>query len=447
MRETQVFADFQCPVGPMKPMHAINNAPFYGSDCRMFSYLTQAGIPFSRLHDTDGRFGGGVYVDIANVFRNFDADPRDPASYDFAFTDNLIGELMKAGVEPFYRLGASIENDHRIKAYRIFPPRDALHWAEICDGIIRHYNEGFADGFHYGIRYWEIWNEPDNEPLIADNPMWKGTMEEYFHLYEVTARLLKQRHPELQIGGYGSCGFYAIADVQAAQANSSPRTDYFLTFFDRFLAYITSVEHRALLDFFSWHSYAGVEDNRRFSVYAREKLDACGLTQTKSFLNEWNPGIQYRGTLHDAAQIAGMMCSQQKSPTDMLMYYDGAVGTYGGLWNPMTRRPFPAYDSFAAFSVLYRLGREVDSRSTEPAVRVLAAADAAGKGAFWVVNNTGADCLVKAELTGAPAPAWRLRLVSPEHTLSDPAQMVTPAQWGEGILLPTDSMHLCEAEA
>ena len=64
-----------------------------------------------------------------------------------------------------------------------------------------------------------------------------------------------------------------------------------------------------------------------------------------------------------------------------------------------------------------------------------------------MVNNTGADCLVKAELTGAPAPAWRLRLVSPEHTLSDPAQMVTPAQWGEGILLPTDSMHLCEAEA
>jgi hypothetical protein len=36
--------------------------------------LKHAGIPYSRLHDTFGRFGAGEYVDISNIFKNFDAD-------------------------------------------------------------------------------------------------------------------------------------------------------------------------------------------------------------------------------------------------------------------------------------------------------------------------------------------------------------------------------------
>ena len=26
---------------------------------------------------------------------------------------------------------------------------------------VRHYNRGWANGHEWGIRYWEIWNEPD----------------------------------------------------------------------------------------------------------------------------------------------------------------------------------------------------------------------------------------------------------------------------------------------
>ena len=301
--ETCVTVHFDQTVGPMKPMHAINNAPFHGCDNHLFPALTQAGIPYARLHDTGGRYGGNVFVDIANIFRDENADPDDPAAYDFAFTDWLLGALHKAGVQPFYRLGASIENDHRVRAYRIFPPKDPHRWALICDGIIRHYNEGWANGFHYDIRYWEIWNEPDNEPETADNPMWKGSMEDYFTLYEVAARLLKQRHPQLMIGGYASCGFYSILNAHAAVANSSPRTDYFLTFFERFLHHITDPQHTAPLDFFSWHSYSGIEENLQYAAYARQRLDAYGLQNTQSILNEWNPGIHNRGKTVDAAQI------------------------------------------------------------------------------------------------------------------------------------------------
>ena len=145
--------DFGRKKGSIKPVHGVGQPPFYGTDFGMFHYLTEAGIPFSRLHDVDGFLGGGRYVDIPNLFRDFDADPENPESYDFAFTDLLISELVKSGTEPFFRLGVSIENDCLLRAYRIHPPKDYLKWAKICEGVIRHYTEGWADGFHYKIRY------------------------------------------------------------------------------------------------------------------------------------------------------------------------------------------------------------------------------------------------------------------------------------------------------
>ena len=39
-----------------------------------------------------------------------------------------------------------------------------------------HHNEGWADGFNYGIEYWEIWNEPDFDKDDASNKRtWGGT--------------------------------------------------------------------------------------------------------------------------------------------------------------------------------------------------------------------------------------------------------------------------------
>ena len=98
----------------MKPMHGGGQPPSPTSNA-MYHYLTEAGIPFSRLHDVGGAFGGGRFVDIPNVFRSFDADENDPASYDFTFTDLLIKNLIDAGVEPYYRLGVTIENQALVK--------------------------------------------------------------------------------------------------------------------------------------------------------------------------------------------------------------------------------------------------------------------------------------------------------------------------------------------
>ena len=435
--------NFSTSVGKIKPMHAINNAPMHWTFCDTFHYLTEAKIPYSRLHDTGGLMGGGIFVDIANIFPLFHADPEDPQNYDFGFTDHLLRELCAAGVKPFYRLGCTIENYHpSIGPRRSIPPSDPHKWAVICEHIIRHYNEGWADGYHMGIEYWEIWNEPDNEPVAAENPMWKGSMAEYFTLYEVAANHLKGCFPHLKIGGYASCGFYSVLNTAvASHANVSPRFDYFVEFFEKFLAHITADGHKAPLDFFSWHSYAGINENIAFAAYAREMLDKFGFTDTESILNEWNPGIHRRGTLADASQIGSMMVALQNTSVDLLMYYDGSMeSTYGGMFDPVHRVPFKAYFTFLGFGKLYKLGYQYPIEGAEygritDTVYALAAGNADASERAVLLFNLGGETAV-----AAPDGEWSLSLLDGTRDLS----LVGTIHGGETLTIPAEGAVLLE---
>ena len=439
--------NFSTSVGKIKPMHAINNAPMHWTFCDAFHYLTEARIPYSRLHDTGGLLGGGIFVDIANIFPLFHADPEDPKNYDFGFTDHLLKELCAAGVKPFYRLGCTIENYHpSIGPRRSIPPSDPHKWAVICEHIIRHYNEGWADGYRMDIEYWEIWNEPDNEPVAAENPMWKGSMEEYFTLYEVTANHLKACFPHLKIGGYASCGFYEILNTAAAaHSGVSSRTGYFIEFFEKFLAHITTEGHEAPLDFFSWHSYAGIGENIAFAAYAREMLDKFGFTETESILNEWNPGIHRRGTLSDAAHIGSMMVAMQNASVDLLMYYDGSIeSTYGGLFNPLTRTPFKAYYTFYGFGQLYGLGCQYPIEDADPSGRLtdtvyaLAAGNADATERAVLLFNLGGETTVT-----APDGEWTLCLLDETHDLTP----VGTVRGGEPVMVPAEGGAMLMSQA
>ena len=256
----KLTVDFTKPVGQIKPMHAVGQPPFPHMSPDYMHYLSDAHIPYSRLHDVGGLYGGNMYVDIPNIFRDFSADETDPASYDFGFTDVLIKTMDEHGVKPIYRLGVTIENFFEIRAYRIFPPADYGKWARICEHIIRHYNEGWANGFYYGIEYWEIWNEPEDGP---GSGMWRGTDVEFFRLYETASKHLKTCFGnKIKVGGYASCGLDGAFQDPAAFGlpEVTPRGEtyryYFVQYAEKFFKYIS--EHGCPLDFFSWHSYSGV---------------------------------------------------------------------------------------------------------------------------------------------------------------------------------------------
>ncbi len=431
-----VCVDFGRITGRIKPMHAINNMPTLPHNTlHLYEKLTEAGIPYARMHDTGGAFGGAHYVDIENIFPDSDADENDPASYDFAFTDALFASMAECGIKPFYRLGCSIENNHKIRAYHIFPPKDNAKWARICEHIIRHYNEGWADGYEYGIEYWEIWCEPDNQPDRADNPMWRGSMEAYFELYHTAATHLKRCFPHLKIGGYSSCGFYAISDSDFSEtAHSSSRVEYFIEFFLAFLSFIR--ERGTPLDFFSWHSYAGIAENVRYAAYAKEKLVQAGYGDAEVIFNEWNPGTGRRGEASDAAHIGGMMCAMQKTAADMSMYYDANLNSgYCGLFDPVHRgRVFKAYYAFLAWGRLYRMGYEAESRTEAPGVYSTAASDGKAR-AILLANTSGKPVTISLSCGGT----WTAHAVDGEHEWEE-CEMD-----GSGFTLPPYALRLLES--
>ena len=391
--------DLNSKIGTIKPMHGVGQPPFAGVDFSMFKYLSDAGIPYSRLHDVGGKYGGNRWVDIPNIFRDFNADPYDPASYDFAFTDLMITALMESGVEPFFRLGVTIENECLIKAYHIYPPADYHKWAVICEHIIRHYTEGWADGFKYDIKYWEIWNEPDNYEDIYENQMWRGTKEQYYELYGVASKHLKACFPHLRIGGYASCGFYLISGSYISWAKSSDRFDYFIEFLDGFLDYVK--QNDCPFDFFSWHSYDSVENNVMYASYARDRLDAYGFTDTETTLNEWNCEVNARGTAHHAALTCAMMLAIQDTPLDSAMFYDAQLGMsiYGSMFNCLTLKPYPTYYAFTAYNELYRLGHQVAAKADVDGVYAVAAAKD-GQCRIVIANISGDDKPLNIECGG-----------------------------------------------
>ena len=390
IRTARVDVDFADETGPVKDVHSVGQPPISGwSGTNMFHYLREAGVRYSRLHDVGGKFGGNIYVDIPNVFRDFGADENDPKSYDFAFTDVLLRGLVDSGVEPFYRLGVTIENDSAIRAYRIFPPKDYAKWARICEHVIRHYTEGWADGYRYKMTYWEIWNEPDlfQDPA-ADVPwrrctMWQAPFEAYVRFYGAVAPYLKSKFPHLRFGGFAGCGFQI-----ATKPAGHPRIPEYCTRNEHARMFLKAVKDNGWpLDFFSYHSYDTAANIARQIEWAQGLLDELGLGDTEMILDEWLCRDYKVGSGQQAAETAATLAAMQNSPLSKAMIYDAkcGLGAYSPLFDPATRGPRKAYFALKRFNDLKRLGTAVRARSSDPCI-FAAAAKGAEEGAVYLAN-------------------------------------------------------------
>ncbi len=392
----KISVDFHTETGIIKPLHGVCNCPIRTGETKLPEY-EEAGIPMVRTHDAGGYYGGYVFIDVPNIFRNFDADPEDPASYDFAFTDIYLRNLINSGCKVLYRLGITIENDFRIKAYRVHPPKDFSKWARICEHIIRHYNYGWADGFHYGIEYWEVWNEPENKS------MWSGTREEFFQFFGVVVKHLKSVFPEIKTGGYASCGFYAVT-----RNNVSDFFRSFLSWFDDFIAVIK--KENLPVDFFSWHLYThDGEEIVKQSLYVQKKLEEAGLGHIEQMINEWNIfmnnplgrwSFDAIKEFPAALEVARTFCLMQHSPLSKALYYDGEpTRTYCGLFYFPSQKVTPTYYSFKAFNELYKRRHEVKVKGSTKTVLALASADE-NSGAVLLLNNGQKEQVIELDLQG-----------------------------------------------
>ena len=73
---TRIVVDPGSVLGPVKPVNGVGQPPMVGAldDWELMPFLKEAGVPYSRLHDVGGWLGQGLFVDITNLFPDFDAD-------------------------------------------------------------------------------------------------------------------------------------------------------------------------------------------------------------------------------------------------------------------------------------------------------------------------------------------------------------------------------------
>lgn len=385
-------------IAKIKPMNAVNNGPITAN----FELYREMEIPYARNHDAAfcSSYGGEHTVDITAIFPDFEKDEYDESSYDFCVTDKYLKDIESAGTKVFYRLGQKI--DHRVKKYDNKVPEDFKKWAVICEHIVRHYNEGWANGFHMNIEYWEIWNEPnlgwaayaDDAELddvalgwkrAANEPSktWDGTREQYYELYKITAAHLKKCFPKIKVGGPAlvSCGM------------EDP------IWCNGFFKALTE-EERIPLDFYSWHVYTTTPKVlKKMIEFTRNKLDEYGYTQTESILDEWNyvKGwdkanlVESYKTIHGikgAALVAAAMCYCQNSSLDMLMYYDFRPTQFCGVFDFYTYEPLKTFYVYKTFAEMKKIGNQTECVYDIDDIYALSAADENGSEAVMISYYT-----------------------------------------------------------
>ncbi len=341
--------------------------------------------------------------EVSRLFPNFHADVTDPDNYCFAQTDDYLYTIFCCDVPMMYRLGESTECSNN--KYFIHPPADPVRWADIAWHIIRHYNDGWAGGFHFAIFDWEIWNRPD------DPGNWTGSAAEYNDFYCRVARELKRRKPMLKFGGPS----HSRPDRELRRA---------------FLARVR--ETGAPLDFFSYQCYDSTPFGQLQSSPAevRRDLDEFGFKKTPIYLTEWNyipegGDRRFRGytdtrSADHAAFIAATLSEwvRRDVPLDRAFLYSVSNGLWGLTRDRRGTSLAPAFYGMMAFGELAaefpeRIKAECDAEG----VSVLAGRARNGECALLISCwRTGPR---RIEVNFARKPAWtRLRVVDGKHSYS-----------------------------
>ncbi len=136
---------------------------------------------------------------------------NDELIYSFFNADCICDFLLSIGMRPFVELSfmpLTLSSGPDIVFHykgNVTPPRDYHAWEVLINKLVQHWAN------RYGMEevkqwFFEVWNEPNLRAF------WTGTQYDYFHLYECSARAIKNVHSELKVGGPATAGNEWITD-------------------------------------------------------------------------------------------------------------------------------------------------------------------------------------------------------------------------------------------
>ena len=138
--------------------------------------------------------------------------------------DNILACGMKPFVELSFMPSALASGKKTGLRYlnNITMPRSLAKWSEFIESFIkfllRRYGKEEVESW-----YFEVWNEPDLAIFF------KGTQQDYFRLYEATARAVKKVDENLRVGGPSTSACRWLTDFKAFVKKNNVPCDFLST--------------------------------------------------------------------------------------------------------------------------------------------------------------------------------------------------------------------------
>ena len=150
--------------------------------------------------------------------------------HDFSGVDRVYDQLMEIGLRPVVELSfmprdLASDPGKTVFSYGaiVSPPKDWDRWADLIGDLAAHLTERYGRDEVVSRWAFEVWNEPNLEVF------WSGTPEEYFRLYDVSARAIKSVHPDLRVGGPSSAAAGWIGELLGHLEGSDVPLDFLST--------------------------------------------------------------------------------------------------------------------------------------------------------------------------------------------------------------------------
>lgn len=295
------FKNHRCAGGVPGPVAAFPDFP------DMTGLWQEAGLTLVRSYDWVSRLD--TRNNPESLFPDWDADPTDPRSYNFATTDEWVESVHRIGADVMFTIASSIPRNK-------LPVLDNVKYGVVVEHIVRHYATGWANGPVRPIRMFEFGDQPDLGPLHFDGPA-----QAFYDMYEAFCAAVARVDASIVVGG-PSLAFPL-----------NPAADYR----EGFLAFVR--ERSLRLDFFSYLWFTDpTRDPLDFRFVARELrslLDAHGFTDTRLLMSYWNylaiPGHSALSDEKAAFQAAAAIYLQDSAVDDAFFFRadSGADPHYG----------------------------------------------------------------------------------------------------------------------
>jgi xylan 1,4-beta-xylosidase len=256
----------------------------------------QCGFQYIRMH--------GLFCDDMGVYKESkDGKPE----YNWQYIDELYDFLQNIGMKPFVELGftpsAMASGSKTIFWWRgnVTKPKDLKKWGDFIRAFLTHLRERYGDA-EVSTWYFEVWNEPNLDGFFA------GTQQDYFDLYKVTAKAIKDVSPDYKVGGPATAGCAWVPEfIQFCKKNDAP-VDFIST-------------HTYCVDngFLDENGNAGtVFSPDRSGIYrdvinVRQQIAESAQPDLELHFTEWSSSYTPADPMHDSYHSAAFILDKVKN--------------------------------------------------------------------------------------------------------------------------------------